>query len=280
MKGLIEYIQGERQQSTRRFRELMDKFREKKATINRNRDLSDSGRQKQITKLKAVYERKALELSHSMQLDGKKTALEVKKAAELFLLSEIPAVDSHKQALFNQKADQIEAAVKYAVTPKRAKEALDKLVELADEPGLAHVVKGKVLALSDGIIAMTTNPTARMEVQRELGRLFDDVSEKSMPEGSKEAKSIIETADLLLNSSGISPAVHTALREISIETSSFLDRPEERLAFLNAAELNVQDTKEEQATQSLQALAAKARQSGKMEDKLAYIAAKAALIRR
>ncbi|MGW6666616.1 hypothetical protein [Peribacillus sp. NPDC055009] len=235
MKDLIEYINGEQHATTRYFREqIIEPFREKKATINRSRDLSDEGKRNQIGKLQSVYERKALELSRDLHADTKKTALAIKQAAEQLLVSGLEPVDSHKKALFDQKVEKLEAAVKFAVTPKRASDALQELLSLADEPTLANEIKGKILILSDYVIGMS-NPADRPAIRKELGHLYNAASRQAMPEGSKEAANILETADRLLNSSGISQPVATALREISIQASTFIYNPEERLTLIGAA---------------------------------------------
>ncbi|WHY96205.1 hypothetical protein [Peribacillus simplex] len=126
------------------------------------------------------------------------------------------------------------------MTPKRASDALQELLSLADEPILANEIKGKILILSDYVIEIS-NPADRPAIRNELGHLYNEASRQAMPEGSKEAANILETADRLLNYSGISQPVLTALREISIQTSTFIHNPEERLATLNVSESSPQD---------------------------------------
>ena len=235
MKDLISYVHEEQGGNTRHFLDLLEEYREKRTTISRNRDLSAEGKQKQFTKLTAAYEKKALELSHDLQANSHKTARQIKEAAEKLLVSEIPTVDRHKQALFDQQVEEIEAAVKFAVTPQRAKKALDKLANLADEPGLAHIVKGKIFALSDHVLELMP-PANRAEMRKEIGDLYNAATKAARPEGSQEAKEIIETADAFLNSSGIAHSVEIALRQISPMTSTYIHRPEERLQALGGGE--------------------------------------------
>lgn len=105
MRGLIEYINEEHNATTRYFREqIIDPFREKKADINRSRDLSDVGKLNKIAELQKVYERKALELSRDLHAGTEETARMVKQAAEELLISEIKPVDPHKKALSTRKS--------------------------------------------------------------------------------------------------------------------------------------------------------------------------------
>lgn len=279
MRGLIECIIEEQHASTRYFREqIIEPFREKKAAINRSRDLSDEGKRNQIGKLQSVYERKALELSRDLHADTKKTALAIKQAAEQLLVSGLEPVDSHKKALFDQKVEKLEAAVKFAVTPKRASDALKELLTLADEPALANEVKGRILGLSDYVVDMSA-PIDRMKVRKELGDLYNAASRQAMPEGGQEAAGILESATRLIDSSGIPQSVVTALREVSIHASTFIYNPEEGLATLNVTEPSPQDAQKTAQQESLERLAEKARRTNHIDDRIAYTQAKMAQIR-
>ncbi|MBK5482688.1 hypothetical protein JFV29_12425 [Peribacillus sp. TH16] len=275
MKERIGYVHTLRQESTGFFRQLLEEYREKRASIMRNHDLSEKGREKQFLKLQSVFEKKALELSKGLQEERHKVAQEIKEAAETILISDIPPVDPKKQTFFNQKAEQLEAKIKFAVTPDRAKEALEKLVALGDEAGLANQIKGKILALSDHIIDLVP-PADRPAARKQIGDLYNTASKEALPEGSREAADILETAESFLNSSGISRAVDVGMREISLDASTYLHNPNDRLALIGAAETSSQ-WQEGNGMQELQELAEKARRTGKMEDKIAYTRAKRAL---
>ncbi|MEK4014165.1 hypothetical protein [Peribacillus sp. FSL M8-0224] len=279
MRGLIEYINEEHNATTRYFREqIIDPFREKKADINRSRDLSDVGKLNKIAELQKVYERKALELSRDLHAGTEETARMVKQAAEELLISEIKPVDPHKKALFDQKVEKLTADVKFAVTPKRASDALKELLTLADEPALANEVKGKILELSDYVVDASA-PIERMRVRKELGDLYNTASRQAMPEGGQEAAGILESATRLIESSGISQPVVTALREVSIHASTFIYNPEEGLATLNVTEPSPQDAQKTAQQESLERLAEKARRTNHIDDRIAYTQAKMALMR-
>ncbi|KRF59836.1 hypothetical protein ASG97_00155 [Bacillus sp. Soil745] len=66
------------------------------------------------------------------------------------------------------------------------------------------------------------------------------------------------------------------MREISLDASTYLHNPNDRLALIGAAETSSQG-QEGNGMQELQELAEKARRTGKMEDKLSYVNAKRAL---
>ncbi|KRF59835.1 hypothetical protein ASG97_00150 [Bacillus sp. Soil745] len=185
MKERIGYVHTLRQESTGFFRQLLEEYREKRASIMRNHDLSEKGRQKQIAKLQMVYEKKVLELSKGLQEERHKAAQEIKQAAETILQSDIPPVDPKKQTFFDQKAEQLTAAVKFAVTPDRAKEALEQLVDLGDEAGLANQVKGKILALSDHIIDLVP-PADRPAARKQIGDLYNKASGNARPEAAEK----------------------------------------------------------------------------------------------
>ncbi|MFJ7753056.1 hypothetical protein ACQKGI_15065 [Peribacillus muralis] len=269
IKDRIGYINTLSQEGTVFFREILDEYREQKAYVTRNRDLSQEGRKNQIASLQKKYEKKVLELSRGLQSERHKVAREIKEAAEKILISDLPSVSPKKQAFFNQKAEQLEAAVKFSVTPDRAQEALKKLVALGDEAGLANQIKGKILALSDHIIDLVP-PVDRPAARKQLGDLYKTASKNALPEGSREAADILKTAESFINSSGISQAVDVGMREISLQASTFLHNPEERLALLGAAEASSQ-SQQDNEIQELERLGEKAKRSGSMVDKLAYV---------
>lgn len=74
-------------------RELIEEFREEKSEINQDRDLSTEGRNKQIGKLQAKYERKILELARELQKQDKEAISNAKKGAESLIISDLPKVD-------------------------------------------------------------------------------------------------------------------------------------------------------------------------------------------
>ncbi|MGC4376204.1 hypothetical protein WD019_04585 [Fictibacillus sp. Mic-4] len=270
----IHFAQTLRGEYTKFFREVLDEYRSKKGLISSNRELSDEGKRKQIEKLNAVYERKFLELSRDLQREAKKAAKEAKQTAEVLLVSELPKVDAHKRSLFDRKVEEIEAKVKFALTPARAKEALSELLALADEPALAHEIKGKILALSEHVISLAP-PADQLNLRKEIGDLYDTAARNALPDGAEDAKKVIETADGILNTSGISSAVEIALREVSVWTSTYIHNPDEYLNQVAGSTSNEQQTQE--ADERLRQLAEKARTTGSMDDKLAYISAKRAI---
>lgn len=235
-KEKLAYIQTLRGNAGLGFlNELILEHREKKSAIRMNRELSHEGKEKQYKNLAAVYDRKILELANEMQTSGHAAAREAKQIAEETLLAQLPKVDEHKRSLFARKVEELEAAIKFAVTPKRAKEALDELVRVADEPALANDIKGKILSLSDHVINLAP-PVDRPAMRQEIGQLYDAASRQAMPEGAHEAKEIIEVADRMLATSNIPNVIEVPLREISVWTSSYIHNAGERLKKLDGGD--------------------------------------------
>ncbi|MFJ8244755.1 hypothetical protein [Peribacillus asahii] len=255
------------------FTELLTEFRGKKSEIRKNSNLTTKGQNAQIEKLSAVYERKILELASQVQESGRNAALEAKQIAESHLISELPPVDDRRRALWAQEAERLEAAVKFAVTPKRAMDALQELVETADEPALANEIKSKMLKLSDQVIN-NASPQERPAMRLEIGKLYNQVAKQALPEDSHEAKEIIDMADRMLATSNIPSMIDTAAREVSLFTSTFLHNPDERLAVLNAPSLSPQKYEKQEHEETLDRLAERAKRTASTKDKIAYVKAK------
>lgn len=242
IKKNIEAARYYRHSTTGMYRELMDEFRSHKVEISRNKDLSASGKQKATDRIRAIYEVKSMRLFEGLKTLHDNSANAAKSEAEKLLLSELPAVDKTTQSLFNMRMEELEAKVKFAISPNQAKEAIEMLAEAADHPALAAQAKAKIMELSSEVIGLTSGKEQQLALKHELGHLYDNVAARAMPEGAAEAMEAVGIANALLQAGMIKPVVEESIVEISKDAQRYVKDTaayfEERANFVKEVEKN------------------------------------------
>jgi hypothetical protein len=207
------------------FRELREQYRDKIAAISSNPALSAYGKQQERQKVAAQYEKELMRLSKQVFDAYKKTIKEAKEQAEKILLASIPKTDEKKRKFFQQQAEELAAKVLFATNPQTAKDALAQLVKAANEPELASSVKERFMQLSQHAINLCA-PAEQMQMRKELGELYEHLSQNSLTQEAREARQLVEQADAMLGVRLFSPIVEQAAYEISPQASRYLNDPD------------------------------------------------------
>ncbi|WLD91761.1 hypothetical protein [Alkalihalobacillus sp. AL-G] len=226
LHGGISFSNTLRGEMTAFTRGALDDFRAQKRIINQNRELSLEGKQAQISKLQATFERKLMEDARGFKTESNAKLKAAIESGENYLTSELPKVDDQKRKLFEQKAMELEGKVLFATNTKAATEALQELVNLTDEPALARDIKGKVLSLSQNVVNGIENGSERLQTKNQLGQLYTDVDSRSLPEGADEVKQRIAIARQQLETPLYGDLEKRALMEISPLASHYVNDPE------------------------------------------------------
>ncbi|WP_027956647.1 hypothetical protein [Halobacillus kuroshimensis] len=227
MREKLQRAQELMQGNTILFKEVIDEYREKRSEVNRNTELSASGKEKALQRLSKEYEKKSMKIAKQLKQERNDLASDAKKEAEKILTSQLPDVNEQKRKIFSQRVDNLEARVLFATTPDNAIVALGELAKAAEEPTLAYELKPKVMQLSQSILGTITDSNEAISTRKELGQMYEELSEKAKPEGSQEANDTIEAANSIMSAGLVGEAVRNALREVSVMTSSMIDQPQE-----------------------------------------------------
>ncbi len=227
----VEYGRKVQDSTTALMRDFLDEFKAKRMAIRNDRTLSEVGQNEQISKLQGEYEKKALLFAKEIKDEYANTLAEARNEAEKIVLSDIPAADDRTKKLFAAKMDELSARVLFATTPVAATAALSEIVEAAGEhPALAAETKSKFLQLSQTAVGLTSDQKETLQIRKNLGNMYDQLSQKAMGEDGRAAAEIISQADAMKESQIFNSLVVNALREVSTTVSTFANNPDEYFA--------------------------------------------------
>ncbi|MDC3418710.1 hypothetical protein [Aquibacillus salsiterrae] len=227
MQEKVNYAQQLRGESTRIYRELLDNHRAEKGKILSDRELSEEGKQGRIARIKNIDEVKMVRTAEHLRMEHDEPLRQLIEQGEAFITSNLPEVSETKRKLFDLKAQELEGRILFATNAENARKALDELINEANEPALASELRAKMPQLGQHVVNLATNSTDRMALNKEIGKLFQVVSNRSLPEGAEEVRNLMDQSRALLEASMTSQIVHTAMREISTLGASYLDNTEE-----------------------------------------------------
>jgi myosin heavy subunit len=237
---MVDYARRIEQESTGFYVNLLKEHQEARGKIHGNRELSNEGKRKHIEKLK--HEVKMMRKTETLRDEHDKGLIEAVKYGEQFITSKLPKVDETKRRLFELKAQELEGKILFATNAENARKALEELLVTADEPALAAEVRDKMAQLGTHVVNLATSPQDRLQTNKAIGRLFEEVSNRSLPEGAKEVRELMDKSRALIESHFTSPIVETSMREISVIGASYLYRPSEY--FVNRADIVAEIEKE------------------------------------
>ncbi|MFD2628003.1 hypothetical protein [Oceanobacillus kapialis] len=204
---------------------MLNEYRQAASNINTDLYLSIEGKRQEIFKLKSVYERKILKLAKALRKEDREALTNAQKESQKILTDALPDVDVQKRKLFEQKADVLQARALFSTNLKDAVEALRELVSIADEPALANEIKPKILEVSQRLIA-SANPNELIGLKNELGSLYNEVSNKALPEGAARAKGTLDAVESLDRTPIFSDLVKRSMMEITPLTSTYINNPD------------------------------------------------------
>src|SRR5690625_2960164 len=207
-------------------REELQNYREHASQINTDRRLSADGKAEKLQQLKRTYENRDLQLSQRLKQE-EQNALDVAKAgARKILTNNLPTVDAQKQKLFNQRADALTAKATFATSSGDMIAAIRELSELAaDEPKLSANALPNIMRLSEKALA-NTGPNDIVKNKKVLQQIYETTSDNALPPYGKESCEIIGTAESIEQTPMFIGAVPEAMKEITLNTSKYINTPE------------------------------------------------------
>lgn len=200
-------------------------YQEKRNAINANRDLSEEGKQRQLLELTKKLEEEVLKAASDMQRMKDEALEKARKAAQQVLVQPLEKVDDVTSELFNEKLREVQAAVIFSTNSMTALEALTNLLD-TEEPVLAKAAAEKVLQLSNHVLVNTTIDE-RQQVKMQLGRIHNDLYERGLPQGAREAKEALETIDSMRKTHLMPQVVVEALGRTSSTLKEYSNRPQD-----------------------------------------------------
>jgi hypothetical protein len=222
----IEEAYTYRYHSAALFRQLMDEYKTEVEKIYQDRSLSQYGRDTKVEKLRREYEKKALRLSKEIH-DGYAKALnDAENTAKSVLTADIPEVDEQTRKLFAKKAEELQAQVLFATNPDAATKALRELVQAANEPALAAMIKETFLGLSQNVLSLAGNPNEQLSLRKELAQLHEQLQNNTMTQEAREAQSLLNRAEGMKSATIFSNVVCQAAAEFSPEARHYLNNPD------------------------------------------------------
>lgn len=221
-----------RQEITGFMREALQEYRGHASQINTDPRLSAQGRADETGRLREHHERKVLELAKGFQDEESKALDAAKSGARKILAGDLPKVAAQKRRLFEREAEQLKAQVMFATSTNDMMTAIKDLANAADEPGLAAEVKPEIMRLSEKVLNQA-DPGETVQLKKTLSQVYEDISDAALPEGGREARDILGTAEAIENTPMLDGIVPEAMQEITQNTSRYINEPEK---YLNAQE--------------------------------------------
>ncbi len=199
---------------TGNFLRYLQSFREDKTRVMTNRELTEEGKRKKLEREQQRHEVAVMKMIHNERTKRDEHLNAAIKDATAIITADLPKVDAETEKLFMQRVDELEGKVLYATNANTARQALEEMAANATEPALAAIVRDRIRQLTQQVLPLA-NEGEQLTLRQALGRLYEDVSNRALPVGAKEARERLETAKGLLSAPMVSELILNNLGEIS-----------------------------------------------------------------
>ncbi|MBO1513703.1 hypothetical protein [Metabacillus bambusae] len=207
------------------FNTFKDFYLEDRNKVMNNRELTHAGKEKRLERVKQRHEIDFMKMFREQEAKRNELLNENIKIAKSIILAELPPVDAETEKLFTKRVEELEGKIIFATNLDAAKKALEEIAAIATEPALAATTKEKIKQLSQQVLALAPSDKV-ITVKYELGKLFEDVSSRALPQGAIQATEALESAQEFLGMDLVQPFILDNLGQISNDLVRYANNTE------------------------------------------------------
>jgi len=225
-----------RQNPTKLALEFKQSYYEEVDKLKRNRDITDVKRAYLIEELQANYGKQLFKTLAEMKADYKKTFTEAQRLAQTIQTTEFEKPkDQVELKLFESALADLKTATMLGQNAKSSISAIDAFIgKHGDNPYYAQQIKEQFPSLAGNVLGIEASPQNRHALSKVLERIE---AKATTPEREKATETLqfFGNGDVKFYLEGTAP-YQSYSSIIGAKAAAYLNRPEEALAQIEAAE--------------------------------------------